>query len=197
MWKIILGVKLTVIDYTHWTNSSPELVLSTSMTSGEDGLGFEALALPPLPPRPPRPPRPPLKTWFRLVYNGENAMWKYLAGLAVLALDEERVFFLWLNQWIFHNDDIKETHPDMVAATKADISRWSSLGSNTQVNVSASSVRVWWLYIVDQIRACDCFSAHSAFLTHPHWSCSVSWETQSVSIALALQIHTTDEKPSD
>ena len=53
------------------------------------------------------------------------------------------------------------------------------------------------LYIVDQIRACDCFSAHSAFLTHPHWSCSVSWETQSVSIALALQIHTTDEKPSD
>ena len=49
-------------------------------------------------------------------------MWKYLAGLAVLALDEEWVFFLWLNQWVIHNDDIKETYPDMVAA--ADINRW-------------------------------------------------------------------------
>ena len=49
-------------------------------------------------------------------------MWKYLAGLAVLALDEERVFFLWLNQWVIHNGDIKEIYPDMVAA--ADINRW-------------------------------------------------------------------------
>ena len=124
MWKLIPAVMFTIIDHTHWTDSSPELVLSTSMTSEEDGLGFEVLALPPLPPRPPRPPRPPLKTWFRLVYNGENAMWKYLAGLAVLALDEERVFFLWLNQWVIHYGDIKETYPDMVAATAADINRW-------------------------------------------------------------------------
>lgn len=49
-------------------------------------------------------------------------MWKYLAGLAVLALEEERVFFLWLNQWVIHYGDIKETYPDMVAA--ADINRW-------------------------------------------------------------------------
>lgn len=31
------------------------------------------------------------------------------------------------------------------------------------MNVCASSVRVWWLYIVDQIRACDHFSAHSTY----------------------------------